>query len=260
MLGKAANSILNPLGYRLTKMTPPAANTGVNKDHYPDFEAFHWQIIDKVKPYTMTSVERLYGLIEAVKFIVDHKIPGDIVECGVWRGGSMMAVAFTLLQLGCTDRRLYMFDTYEGMSTPSDEDIDLNSIDARQLLTSQQKNTAQDNIWCYASLDDVQANMSQTGYNKNQVCFIKGKVEDTLPGCDSLPGQIALLRLDTDWYESTKTEMEFLYPRLVKGGFFIADDYGHWKGSRKAIDEYLAQNAEALYLSRMDYTGRIGRR
>jgi O-methyltransferase len=81
-------------------------------------------------------------------------------------------------------------------------------------------------------------------------------VEDTIPA--SVPEQIALLRLDTDWYESTKCELEILFPRLVKGGVIIIDDYGCWQGARKAVDEYFNKNNIAILLNRMDDTGRIG--
>ena len=85
--------------------------------------------------------------------------------------------------------------------------------------------------------------------------MVKGKVEDTLPG--HAPDHIAVLRLDTDWYASTKHEMEHLYPRLARGGVLIIDDYGHWAGSRQAVDEYLAEHGIHLLLNRTDYTGRM---
>jgi hypothetical protein len=87
------------------------------------------------------------------------------------------------------------------------------------------------------------------------VLFIKGKVEETIPG--TLPKEISLLRLDTDWYESTLHNLVHLYPLLRKGGILILDDYGHWQGARKATDEYFARENIIPFLSRIDYTGRL---
>jgi hypothetical protein len=106
-----------------------------------------------------------------------------------------------------------------------------------------------------ADLADVKRNMALTGIESDQMIFVKGKVEDTIP--NTIPEQIALLRLDTDWYESTKHELIHLYPKLIKKGILIIDDYGHWKGCKEAVDEYFAQHKIHLMLNRIDYTGRL---
>lgn len=219
-----------------------------------DFNEDHRAIIKKAKPFTMTSNERLFALIEAVKYISNSGIEGDIVECGVWRGGSMLAAAECLLHLNDTKRRLYLYDTFEGMSKPTENDVTFNNEKAETLLSSN-LDKSKNNVWAYASLEDVKNNLSQSKYNPDLITYIKGKVEDTIP--KTIPGKIALLRLDTDWYESTKHEMNFLFPRLQKGGVLIIDDYGHWKGARKAIDEYFAQQKMTILLSRIDETGRM---
>jgi hypothetical protein len=108
---------------------------------------------------------------------------------------------------------------------------------------------------CYASLNEVKSAMARTKYNPDRVHFIQGKVEDTIPG--QAPESIALLRLDTDWYESTRHELEHLFPRLSPGGILIIDDYGDWQGARKAVDEFIASHAPTLFLSRIDDTGRL---
>jgi hypothetical protein len=94
-----------------------------------------------------------------------------------------------------------------------------------------------------------------TGYDPAQIVFVKGKVEETLP--DAAPSEIALLRLDTDWYESTCHEMIHLYPRLVHGGVLIIDDYGHWQDARRTVDEYISENKLRLGLQRIDHTTRV---
>jgi len=209
---------------------------------------------NKVKPYTMTSPERIFSLCDAVKYIHDQKIDGDIVECGVWRGGSMMAVADTLVGLGDTSKNLYLFDTFEGMAPPTDKDVDISGVSAEDLLKSTEK-TEDDSVWCYAGLELVRSAVSTIGYPDEKIHYVQGMVEQSIP--EHAPEKIALLRLDTDWYESTKHEMEHLFPRLARGGILIIDDYGHWQGARKAVDEYFAQHEIKIFLNRVDYTGRI---
>lgn len=98
--------------------------------------------------------------------------------------------------------------------------------------------------------------MADTGYPIERVRFVEGRVEDTLPV--RVPDRISLLRLDTDWYESTRCELEHLFPKLVPGGVLIVDDYGHWEGCRRAVEEYFDENNIPMLLNRIDYTGRIG--
>jgi O-methyltransferase len=220
---------------------------------YPDFEQDALEVIDRVRPYTMTSAERLYALIQALKYIVRAGIQGDIVECGVWKGGSMMAAALTLLALGDTSRELYLFDTFEGMSQPTEEDIDVYGRPASRLLASKRRVT--EATRAFAPEDAVRSNLATVGYPSERLNFVKGQVEKTIPS--HAPPQIALLRLDTDWYDSTRHELIHLLPRLSVGGVLIVDDYGHWRGAKHAVDEYLAEQRISLLLNRIDYTGRI---
>jgi hypothetical protein len=220
-----------------------------------NFDESTTQIISKVKSFTMTSPERLAALIEAVRYISHNQIPGDIVECGVWKGGSMMAAAYTLLESHDQTRHLYLFDTFEGMTQPSDKDISFDGVEASKLLDSSKKSD-ESSVWCYAPLKVVEESISSVGYNSSKIHMIKGRVEDTIP--NNAPSEIALLRLDTDWYESTCHELVHLFPRLATGGVIIIDDYGHWKGARQAVEEYLKEHQICLLLNRIDYTGRIG--
>ena len=207
-----------------------------------------------VRPYTMTSPERIRALCSAVRYIEESGIQGAVVECGVWRGGSMMAVARTLSNLGAADRDLYLFDTFEGMTEPGPHDIALSGETAKSLLDQSVRNE-EDQVWCYAPKERVQQALALTMYPKGLVHLIPGRVEETLP--TAAPERIALLRLDTDWYESTRHEMEALFPRLGRGGVLIIDDYGHWQGARRAVDEYVKTHQLKLLLHPIDYTGRI---
>jgi O-methyltransferase len=221
----------------------------------PAFPADEQDIMDKVRPFTMTSNDQLSSLINAVEYLIVNQVQGDFVECGVWRGGSMMAAALALLKLGQTSRHFYLFDTYEGMSSPTDEDTALQGGRKAKELLAEAKNRQDAPIWAHAGLEDVQRNMESTRYPSERIHYVKGKVEDTLP--QQIPGQIALLRLDTDWYESTRHELVHLYPKLAPNGILILDDYGHWAGARKATDEYFAQFNFRPLLNRLDYTARL---
>lgn len=209
-------------------------------------------LVARVDAYTMTSLERRASLLGAIDHLVKHRVAGDIVECGVWRGGSTMLAAWALQARGDTARHLYLYDTFEGMNEPTEADLSVSGESAR----SQLARTAQgEGVWCEASLDDVTANLALTGYPADRMHFVQGQVEQTLPAM--MPERIALLRLDTDWYESTRHELEHLYPRVVEGGILIVDDYGHWQGARRAVDEYFAALGVPVFLHRIDYTARL---
>jgi hypothetical protein len=208
-----------------------------------------------VQDYTMTSPERIAALCDGVRYLVDNSIKGSIVECGVWRGGSMMAVARTLLELDETSRDLYLYDTYAGMTEPTERDEDDKGRTAARGMTRFGRDDAGNSKWCNASLEDVTANLARTGYPSARCHFLVGPVESTIPA--TMPDSIALLRLDTDWYESTRHELEHLFPLLVPGGVLVLDDYGHWQGARRAVDEYFAARDYSPLLNRIDYTGRI---
>ena len=218
-----------------------------------DIDQSTLEIYDKVRPYTMTSLERVVALSDAIRYLIDNGIDGAIVECGVWKGGSMMAAALTLLDMHKTDRDLFLFDTFEGMTPPSERDRTLRGESAHELMAGSDRQSSW--IWARSPLHEVKEAMTSTGYPSTRVRFVQGRVEDSLPR--SAPETIALLRLDTDWYESTRWELEFLYPQLVRGGVLIVDDYGHWEGARRAVDEYIREHGHRLLLNRVDYTGRI---
>lgn len=235
-LKKSMRSILQNVGLDVTTC---------RRGGFPfDFDDYHINIINQVKPFTMTSHERLFGLIEAVRYIVSAEIKGDFVECGVYKGGSMMAAALVLRNESRYERHLHLYDTFEGMTEPSDVDIDFHGRRPQSWAS-----------WPKASLEEVQAALRSTRYPLDKVHFIKGRVEDTLP--EQAPESISLLRLDTDWYESTKHELNCLFPRLSTGGVLIIDDYGQYLGSRQAVDEYFSENGSAVLLNRMDFSGRM---
>ena len=220
-------------GFDLVRYDPTPQITDSELASLSDLSEEERKIVARVRPFTLTSVERIAALLNAVGYIAANKIPGDFAECGVWRGGSMMAVALALLAQGDTSRALFLYDTYEGMPAPTDEDKSYDGVSAAEQLKQARRGTG---IWCHARLEDVRANLLSTGYQKSKIHLIKGRVEETIPA--NMPQHLSLLRLDTDWYESTKHELTHLFPLLDARGVLIVDDYGHWLGARKAVDEY----------------------
>jgi len=220
-----------------------------------DMDAEFLPLYEACRRFSMTSADRMFALYKALHYLEGAGIDGSLVECGVWRGGSMMLAAKTLLKLGNCHRDLYLFDTFEGLPKPDErEDIDVwgnRAIDGWRPHAKDDRSST----WAFASLEAVRTNLALTGYPAERLHFVKGMVEDTIP--EQAPQKIALLRLDTDWYASTAHELEHLFPRLVPHGVLIIDDYGHLKGARKAVDEYIARHSLPLMLMRVDYTGRV---
>jgi len=166
----------------------------------------------------------------------------------------MMAAAHTLPEERAADRDLFLFDTFEGMPRPDDADVDFSGQRAVGEYLAQ-RTEGGGSTWCAATQDEVRTNLARTGCAAERVKLVPGRVEETIPGQG--PERIALLRLDTDWYSSTLHELVHLYPRLSTGGVLVIDDYGHWAGARRAVDEYFAENGRRPFLSRIDYSGRI---
>lgn len=241
---KPVRRIIRRFGVDLVRYNP------VPVDMTPEERA----LIGFVRPFTMTSPERVAALANAVRWMIETKIPGDVVECGVWRGGSMMAIAKTLIDCGVDDRELHLFDTYTGMTAPTAEDRDHAGSSAAGRFEETRDGDDQSD-WCRAGIAEVRANLAHTGYPEHRLHFVPGKVEETIPS--GAPERIALVRLDTDWYASTKHELVHLWPRLVSGGICIIDDYGHWAGSRQAVDEYFEEQGLRVLMHRIDYSGRL---
>jgi len=242
------NKLIGTLGYTIFKKS---YNLSLSQlDMHGDKEFL--EIYKKSQPFTMTSIERLYALFKSLQYIINNKIEGDIVECGVWKGGSAMMCAYYAKKYNI-DKKLYLYDTFSGMSKPSERDIDYGGravLTNKELLESEYCSDM-----CCVSLEEVKKNLYDTGYPIENINFIEGKVEDTIPHI--IPKTISLLRLDTDWYKSTKHELEHLFPRLSVGGVLIIDDYGHFQGAKDAVDEYFKKNTTKILLNRIDYTGRI---
>jgi O-methyltransferase len=240
-LRSAGTRALSAVGYELRRS---------DSTSHADLTADHHALFARVSPYTQTSLERIAALADAVQYVVRRELPGDFVECGVWRGGSSMAIALTLLRLGVTDRQLWLYDTFGTMPPASEHDRD---YAGRQMGVGALDQVNNSSYTAGLTQPEVRAAMASTGYPSQHITYVEGLVEETISR--SAPERIALLRLDTDWYESTRHELVELYPRLERAGVLLIDDYGHFAGARKAVDEYFAD--DPILLSRIDYTGRI---
>ncbi len=224
-----------------------------------DIKPSHQAIIAQVNGLTLTGTLRLESLLQSVEHCIARDIPGSFVECGVWKGGSVLAMILQLQELGVTDRHIYLYDTFDGMTEPTEEDTSV--YEAPALDTWQKASERGDTAWGrffdeeVFCLDGVRAVLEATGYPQEFIHIVQGKVEETIP--ETIPDDVALLRLDTDWYASTRHELIHLYPRVPTGGVLIIDDYGHWDGARKAVDEYFLETGCPLLLHRIDYSGRV---
>ena len=204
--------------------------------------------------YTMTSPQRLINTLKSCQYVIENNIPGDFVECGVWRGGNGILAKKVFEYLG-SNKNVWMFDTFQGMTAPTSVDVAaITQVSAESNFLDNQKDTH--NEWCFASLEDVQKNCADAGLDASSFRFIKGDVCDTLKKPKNIPTEISVLRLDTDWYESTKAELEILYPKLSDKGVLIIDDYGHWEGAKKAVDEYFSSQPYKPLFNVIDRTGR----
>jgi O-methyltransferase len=207
------------------------------------------EFIEIVKPFTMTSEERITKLFESLEYIRINNIEGDLVECGIWKGGNILGIMEYVYHHKMENRKIWLYDTFSGMTEPDENDIDFENNKARDVLDS---NSFYE---CKSPLDEVNQNLKLSKLPNDRLVYIIGDICETLNYENNTPKKISLLRLDTDWYQSTKKEMEVLYPKLVNNGVLIVDDYGHWKGSKKAVDEYLIDNKIQYKMEKIDYTG-----
>jgi O-methyltransferase len=253
LVKKGIKNSFDALGYKIEKVDkttlviPP--DMDMDRDH--EFQ----RIYKACKDATMTTTENMYALYLAAQYVVKAGIEGDFVECGVWAGGQTMIAALTFLAMGDASRTLYLYDTYDGLSEPTEKDVRI--YDGGSALEKWRYKRSKGLKWDYAPLEMVQKNLYSTGYPKEKLKFIKGKVEDTIPG--TMPkGKVSILRVDTDLYEPTYHALSNLFPKLVTNGVLILDDYGHWQGAKDAVDRCSREQGIKMLLNRIDWGARIG--
>jgi O-methyltransferase len=207
-------------------------------------------LLARVQPHTKSTPVRLGSMYEALLAIDAEEIPGDVVECGVWRGGNIM-----LARLVSPARECWLYDTFNGMPEPDHEfdrkrphdDGRLGELAIDRYRAKEKGGTR----WDKVSLVDVQQQFLEMNLLDDRIHWIEGEVESTLLD-RPLPDIIAILRLDLDWYWPTKVSLEQLYPRLADRAFLIIDDYGHWMGCKKAVDDFFADGRPEM--RQIDYS------
>jgi hypothetical protein len=216
----------------------------------PEIRDDIWDLVIKLylSELTMVSIERLIATANSVIFICKNDLSGAFVECGVWRGGNAILAA-KIFELYGKDNQVFLYDTFEGMVQPTIKDFSESEGLASNVFNSKKDKGEK---WCFASEEDVQNNFAQFGIKPNRFVIVKGDVCETLVESDNLPNEIAVLRLDTDWYDSTKIELEVLYPLVIENGIVIFDDYGYWSGHQKAIDEFFLCIDKKPFISYVD--------
>lgn len=212
-----------------------------------DYDRTFSDIWPRVLPYTLISPERAWALTEAIRYVVGRGLEGAVVECGVYRGGACLLAAEVLASLGETKKEIWLYDTFSGMTDPTDED--------RIAVSGEPVENRDPRGWWTSSREEVEKILELSDYPRNRYRFVEGDVEETLGR--QTPDRISVLRLDTDWYASTRIELEILYPKLVNGGVLLIDDFGHFTGARKAVVEYFSERNETVLYHRSDYTGRV---
>ncbi len=192
-----------------------------------------------MSPFSMAAtVSHSNDLFDILEYIRLNNIPGDFIECGVWKGGVILGIMEYLYYNNMTDRKVWLYDTFNGLTEPKENDYEINGNHTKTKREWEyRKINESTNSWCYSPLEEVQNNLSKSKFPKENVIYVIGDICETLKDKQNVPDEISLLRLDTDWYESTKIELDVLYPKVADKGVVIVDDYSYWNGSRKAVDE-----------------------
>ena len=254
MIKQSIKKLLKLFSYEIKKIHK-SNNLTFNSEQKNNFEYFY-KLCEKES--LNVSKERFLSLYQSINYICKNNISGDFVECGVFKGGSAMMMAYALQEFNLNNKnnkKIWLYDTFEGMANPGKHDENILNQKAILELKRIKKEENKKDIWAFSSINYVDQNILKTGIARENIVFVKGLVENTLN--EKKPNEISLLRLDTDFYESTKIELETLYPLLVKGGILIVDDYGHWKGCKKAVDEFF-QDKKNIFFQQIDYSGIIG--
>ena len=245
LLKKKIKACLNKFGYKLINL---------ENDEFSQFDKTDQSIVNLYAQYSMTSDLRRSALLKSFHYIKDNKIKGDFVECGVWQGGNIMALKH-LENIYKTNNKIYGYDTFLGMSEPTKYDVKITDGTIATNKFEKFKDDDEFSEWDKCTIEKVTENFAKHNLGMNNLKLVKGKVENTLLVKSNLPENISLIRLDTDFYESTKIELEILYPLLSKGGVLIIDDYGAWQGAKKAVDEYFKDSV--VWMHYIDHDCRL---
>jgi hypothetical protein len=209
-----------------------------------------WWLFIMIRKNTMVTPKRLNNVYDLTEKIITENINGDLVECGVWKGGCVAIMAY-VQKKHKSYKKIWMFDSFEGLPEPTEEDGENAKIYAK----NKNKGNLRSIKKCVGPLEDVKAIFKKLDLNWSQAVVKRGWFQETLPNANKELKEISLLRLDGDWYESTKICLDQLYTKVSKGGYIIIDDYYHWEGARKAIDEFLQKQKIKAKIIKIDNDG-----
>lgn len=257
VLKSVLRAVIDKSGYQILRkdhfdILLPWANIGY------DGETEARMNIERVRAKTMVAYVSLVSLWQQIRYCEEKKIEGDYVECGVWKGGSVGLMALANLAYGAERRRLHLFDAFDDICEPDP------AVDGERAISEMKKFAGRDrstitgalspvagiyeHLGGPGDLDEVKKFIEDDlGYDPTQCIYHKGWFQDTLPKAEI--DKIAVLRLDSDWYASTKICLETLHDKVVPGGFVIIDDYGCYEGCRKAVDEFLQVRGLKVFLN-----------
>jgi O-methyltransferase len=259
--------MLNAVGLDIVKYRSPRdANLNIDEHLGYELEAEATECIRIIRDNTMLSKRRLVTLYQQVAYCEEHNIPGAFVECGVWKGGAAGIMALANLRNSTHRRHLHLFDAFQEICEPDaavDGERALREVRELTGRSGHDKGKLQALSGIYDSFggpgtleENRQLLEKLIGYPKEFIHYHVGWFQNTLPADHQDIGQIAILRLDGDWYASTKICLEYLFDKVVKGGVVIIDDYGTYEGCRRAVDEFFLSKHFKYYFHNIDNTGR----
>lgn len=195
-----------------------------------------------IMAHTMVGLRRMNNIQFCIEDVLEKNVQGDLIETGVWRGGSVIFMRAILKAYGVTNRKVWAADSFQGLPKPDEKTYPADQGDIHYLMTN-----------LAVPLVEVQENFAKYGLLDDQVVFLEGWFKDTLPVAPIQ--QLALMRLDGDMYESTMDALQALYPKLSRGGYVIIDDYGYHEACRQAVEDYRKANAINDEIIQIDWTG-----
>ncbi|HLB47446.1 MAG TPA: TylF/MycF/NovP-related O-methyltransferase [Anaerolineales bacterium] len=248
MLANTAIRLFDKLGYAIRK-----------KSYFPTYpyelEKDAQDAVSAVRAHTMVSLEGLATLYDQAVFCETRHISGDFVECGTWRGGAVGLMAIANLKHGASRRHIHLFDSFEGLPEP-DAAVDGEHAVQHARAAGAGVSGRLVPIGAEAFIGSLEENRDllekQIGYDPHCLHYHKGWFQETLPVAAKTIDRIAILRIDADWYASTKVCLEHLYDKVVSGGFVIIDDYLSFEGCKKAVDEFMEAQKITAYLNHID--------
>ncbi|MFN8344546.1 MAG: TylF/MycF/NovP-related O-methyltransferase [Spirosomataceae bacterium] len=250
----------NTFGLDIVRLDRSGSGTQTDPQLNYEYNAEALESIRIIRPYTMVPYVNLVTLFELVKYCEENHIEGDYVECGVWKGGCVGLMALANLKYGrSTKRNLHLFDAFDDICEPDPVVDGKKAVEDIYFYTKRKESLSgklqpvkgfYDPLGGHGTVEGNRQLLEEIiGYPVENTFYHVGWFQDTLPGAKEKIQKIALLRLDGDWYESTKVCIQSLYDKVVPGGVIIVDDYGTYEGCKKAITEFIQEKELKVFLS-----------